>query len=111
PQHPRRAAGQRGGGGRARHGLRHPGGGAELTVPPAPAPALQRVARQYLDHLTVERGLAPNTLASYRRDLDRYLAALAAAGVTDLAQVTTGHVQAHLAALRRGGPDHRPLSA
>ncbi len=80
-------------------------------MPPAPAPALQRVARQYLDHLTVERGLAPNTLASYRRDLDRYLAALAAAGVTDLAQVTTGHVQAHLAALRRGGPDHRPLSA
>ncbi|MBM0239661.1 site-specific integrase, partial [Micromonospora sp. ATA32] len=43
--------------------------------------------RGYLDHLTVERGLSGNTLSSYRRDLDRYLATLAAAGVTDLAAV------------------------
>ncbi len=32
-----------------------------------------RVVRTYLDHLSVERGLAPNTLASYRRDLRRYV--------------------------------------
>ena len=35
----------------------------------------------YLDHLTVERGLAANTIASYRRDLRRYTEYLAAAGV------------------------------
>ncbi|MBM0235831.1 site-specific integrase, partial [Micromonospora sp. STR1_7] len=34
------------------------------------APALRRAVRAYLDHLTVERGLSPNTLVSYRRDLD-----------------------------------------
>ncbi len=40
--------------------------------------------RTYLDHLLVERGLATNTLTSYRRDLRRYLQFLAGAGVDDL---------------------------
>jgi integrase/recombinase XerD len=75
------------------------------------AEGLRRAARQYLDHLTVERGLATNTLSSYRRDLDRYLAALAARGVTDLDEVTAGHVSAHLAALREGDGAHLPLAA
>ena len=44
----------------------------------APTP-LQEALRAYLDHLTVERGLAANTLSSYRRDLRRYLAHLAGA--------------------------------
>ena len=34
----------------------------------------------YLDHLPVERGVAANTLLSYRRDLGRYLAYLRARG-------------------------------
>ena len=44
--------------------------------PPAPDP-LVRAVRTYLDHLSVERGLAANTLVSYRRDLRRYLDHLA----------------------------------
>jgi integrase/recombinase XerD len=69
------------------------------------------VVRGYLDHLTVERGLAVNTLRSYRRDLARYLAALADAGVRDLEQVTGGQVAAYLAALREGDQRHPPLAA
>lgn len=76
-----------------------------------PESALRRAARTYLDHLTVERGLAGNTLTSYRRDLDRYVEALAAAGVTSLAEVTEADVAGHLARLREGEGDHPPLSA
>jgi integrase/recombinase XerD len=64
---------------------------------------LQRAIQTYLDHLTVERGLSRNTLASYRRDLDRYVEALTAAGVGDLAAVSAADVAGHLSALRAGG--------
>jgi integrase/recombinase XerD len=73
--------------------------------------ALRRAVQTYLDHLTVERGLSRNTVASYRRDLDRYLQNLAAAGVGDLADVTAAQVTGHLAELRAGSPEHPPLSA
>ena len=69
------------------------------------------MVRSYLDHLTVERGLSANTLASYRRDLERYLASLAADGVEDLAAVTPAQIAGHVARLRAGDADHPPLSA
>lgn len=69
----------------------------------------------YLDHLTVERGLAANTIASYRRDLRRYTEYLEAAGVRSLREITESDVAGFLAALRQGGRvgdvDHSPLSA
>jgi integrase/recombinase XerD len=70
-----------------------------------------RAVRGYLDHLVVERGLAANTLLSYRRDLRRYLEHLAGAGLDDLAGVGEADVAAFLAGLREGDEDHAPLSA
>jgi len=75
-----------------------------------PAAALSRAVRVYLDHLTVERGLARNTLAAYRRDLDRYLAWLAGTGVTDLGTVEPRQVAAYLASLREGTDTHPALA-
>ena len=56
---------------------------------------LTRAVRTYLDHLSVERGLAANTLASYRRDLRRYVAHLDAVGeVASLIQAAVQKVEA-----------------
>lgn len=78
---------------------------------PQPAAALRRAVGGYVDHLTVERALARNTLSAYRRDLDRYLSWLAVAAVVDLAAVTPRQVAAYLATLREGGGGHPPLAA
>jgi integrase/recombinase XerD len=67
--------------------------------------------RTYLDHLAVERGLAANTLTSYRRDLRRYVAFLAGSGIDDLDAVTEPTVAAFLMHLREGDSEHPPLSA
>ncbi|MDF2825408.1 MAG: tyrosine recombinase XerD subunit, partial [Mycobacterium sp.] len=67
----------------------------------------------YLDHLTIERGVAANTLTSYRRDLRRYHEHLLGRGITNLAEVTEIDVSEFLVALRRGDDDTGavPLSA
>jgi integrase/recombinase XerD len=78
-------------------------GGALTTVAAA--------VRRYLDHLTVERGLAAHTIEAYSRDLTRYASTLAAAGLTEIGQVTTADVAEYLAVLREGDEDHPPLAA
>lgn len=64
-----------------------------------PTPA-RAVARTWLNYLAVEKGSSPNTVSNYRRDVNRYLAWLEAAGIDDLADVTRAHVEAYLAQLR-----------
>jgi integrase/recombinase XerD len=75
------------------------------------------VARQaipidaYLDHLVVERGLAGNTVAAYRRDLERYARFLAATRPGEgLAAIDERHVSAYLRSLREPADDETPLS-
>ncbi len=53
---------------------------------------LTEAKEEYLLYLRIERGLAANTLAEYKRDLDRYLAFLDAAGVADPDAVTPDEV-------------------
>ncbi|MGO1591101.1 MAG: site-specific tyrosine recombinase XerD [Ancrocorticia sp.] len=49
---------------------------------------ISRSARQYMNHLSVERSLSVNTLAAYSRDLGKYLDHLGARGITDPGAVT-----------------------
>ncbi len=59
----------------------------------------------------MERGLSANTLASYRRDLRRYVDHLTARGLVAIGQVAESDVVAFLAALREGDDDHPALVA
>ena len=63
----------------------------------------------YLSHLAVERGLAPNTLNSYRRDLRRYVAHLSGRDIIAPATISETDVLAFLGALRTGDADHPVL--
>ncbi|WP_231331550.1 site-specific tyrosine recombinase XerD [Actinomadura graeca] len=67
--------------------------------------------RTYLGHLAVERGLAANTLSSYRRDLRRYALVQDARGRVSVGEITEDDVRAFLVGLREGDEDHPPLSA
>ena len=58
------------------------------------------VVRGYLDHLTVERGLAANTVAAYQRDLRRYATYLSERHLPELGAVTEADVAAFLVDLR-----------
>lgn len=69
--------------------------GAEAAVPPRLA---DQVAR-FLDFVTVERGLSPNTLDAYRRDLNRYASHLAALGISDGATADEAAIVAFVARL------------
>ncbi|WP_344967478.1 tyrosine recombinase [Streptosporangium fragile] len=71
----------------------------------------EAVLSSYLAHLAVERGLAANTLASYRRDLIRYVEHLKRRGRVAFGEVAQDDVTAFLAALREGDEEHQALVA
>jgi integrase/recombinase XerD len=74
------------------------------------SPKLADALRGYLQYVVVERGLAPNTVESYRRDLGRYASVLARRGKTRLAEVTAADVAEFLASLREGDSEHLALA-
>jgi integrase/recombinase XerD len=54
--------------------------------------SLNRQIDSYLRHLTIERGMAKNTLAAYQRDLNRYQDYLAERGIDDPKSITKQNV-------------------
>ena len=81
-----------------------------IGVSDAGVVATGEAIRGYLQHLAVERGLAANTVESYRRDLSRYESALAGRGKDRLADVKPSDLAEFLASLREGDAEHEPLA-
>ncbi|MEJ3403622.1 site-specific tyrosine recombinase XerD [Rathayibacter sp. YIM 133350] len=63
----------------------------------------------FLRHVTVERGLSPNTVAAYRRDLALYTDFLSQEGVTDVGAITKAQLSAFVQHL--GTRPEAPLKA
>ncbi len=76
----------------------------------APGQTVSGAVHGYLEHLVVERGLAANTVESYRRDLRRYESSLAGRGKARLGDVEPTDVAEFLASLREGDDDHEALA-
>jgi integrase/recombinase XerD len=72
-------------------------------------PPWRRLVERYLDHLAVERGLAGNTVAAYRRDLCGLGAALEEAG-RDLLTAVPADLAAEIRRMRRAGLSPRTIS-
>ena len=71
--------------------------------------SMDRVVQDYLSHLSVERGLADNTIRSYRRDLRRYADFLHARGLNEPSEITEIDINAFLGSLRTGDEVHTAL--
>ncbi len=72
---------------------------------------LEVLVRDFLAHLTIEKGSSPHTVAAYRRDLARYVTFLTSTGTESLANVTESDVADFLAAVRSGDVGGHPLAA
>jgi integrase/recombinase XerD len=71
---------------------------------------LDEAVAGYLDHVAVERGLAANTVAAYRRDLARYNRWCGALGIENLGQIESTNVAEFAGSLRRGDHGEAALS-
>ena len=77
------------------------------AIPAAPPPSTGLVpgadlVRQFLDYLSIEAGLATNTILAYRRDLTRFLMFLGGAGRIPQ-EVSPLDIQNHLRQLKESG--------
>lgn len=66
--------------------------------------------QRYLDHLAIERGLSPNTVEAYRRDLHAYLAFLDKRSLQDLEAIDERVLRSFLASVSAAthGEDETP---
>jgi len=65
--------------------------------------ALDTALDAFLDYLVIEKGLAPNTIQAYSRDLRNYLDTLDGLGIRKTGSIEDESVEYHLARLSRSG--------
>ena len=64
---------------------------------------MEKTVTAFINYLTVEKGLSPNTLESYGRDLRNYAGFLANTGITDPRASGRGEIKGFIEHLRRTG--------
>lgn len=82
---------------------------AELEQKPIPKEFELR-KQEFLNYLSVERGLAKNTLLAYGHDLECYLAHISNLKITDFAKIQRKHILGYLAEERKKGLDAPSLA-
>jgi integrase/recombinase XerD len=90
-----------------------PAAPGDIAPAKAPEPPWKRVLGRYLEQLSVERGLSENSVAAYRRDLERLGRALdrpSAQVRPDLLAADANALSEHLRELRRQGLSPRSIS-
>lgn len=80
------------------------------TGPVPVGASIESDRQRWLDHLIIERGLAHNTLAAYRRDTTRYLRFLAQRRIHEPARIDPTAVNDFLVSLTTGDETHPALA-
>jgi integrase/recombinase XerD len=71
---------------------------------------MEALVEQFLQHLTLERSLSPNTVSSYKLDLQSFTRHLKSRGIASVNDVTRDHIVDYLLASREKGISARSLS-
>ncbi|MDB5969263.1 MAG: Tyrosine recombinase XerC [Hydrocarboniphaga sp.] len=78
------------------------------SVAPAESPLLKPL-QMFLDWMSHDRRLSPNTVGGRRRDLEQFIAWCTETRIADLARIDLHAVRAYAARLRRAGRDARTI--
>jgi len=65
---------------------------------------------EYLNFLTVEKGVSRHTLDAYSRDLNRYISFICSSGIKEIANVTPDDVISYLARIKKDGLNARSVN-
>lgn len=71
---------------------------------------MEQLCKDFLHFLALEKNASPNTLASYRLDLQRYVAFLRHSNVRTVRAITDAHAAKYLVALRNEGLSPRSVN-
>jgi integrase/recombinase XerD len=72
---------------------------------------LAQLVEEYLRHLSIERGLAKNTVAAYRRDLTGYLAFLEKSKISEPSEINETTVNTYLQSIAESDAVPVPIDA
>ncbi|HHT62135.1 MAG: site-specific tyrosine recombinase XerD [Bacillota bacterium] len=71
---------------------------------------MKALRENFLYYLTVEKGLADNTVASYQFDLKSFILFLTQKGITDIKEVSRHDIMAYLLSLKKQNKSHATIA-